>query len=50
MRGSEKDEKMEHYEEGHMNKFCQFMHDGATLKNKDKNQAIGMHFADMTML
>ena len=37
---------MEHYEEGYRNKFCQFVHDGATLKNEDKHQAMGMTFSD----
>ena len=37
---------LEHYEEGHQNRFCQFMHDGFTLKNKDKHQAMGVQFAD----
>ena len=33
---------LEHWEESHQNKFAQFAHDGATLKNKDKYQAMGM--------
>ena len=37
---------MEHCEEGHRNCFCQFTHDGSALKNKDKCQAMGMHFED----
>ena len=37
---------MDHHEEGHRNNFCQFIHDGTTLKNKDKHQAMGMQFAD----
>ena len=37
---------MEYYEEGHQNRFCQFTHDEATFKNKDKHQAIGMQFAE----
>ena len=35
-----------HYEDGHQNRFYQFTHDAATLKNKDKHQAMGMQFAD----
>ena len=37
---------LEHYEEGHQNRFCQFAHDGATLKNKDECQAMDMQFSD----
>ena len=37
---------MEHSKEGHMNHFFQFAYDGATLKNKDKYQAMGIQFAD----
>ena len=37
---------IDHYEEVHHNQFCQFMHDGATLKNKEKHHAMGMQFAD----
>ena len=37
---------MENYEEGHRNRFCQLVHDGATLKNKDEHQAMGMQFSD----
>ena len=35
-----------HYEERHRNRVYQFMHDGATLKNKDKHQAMGMRLTD----
>ena len=37
---------LENYEEGHHNRFCQFTHDKATLKNKHKHQEMGMKFAD----
>ena len=37
---------MEHCEEGYRNRFCQFMHDGATLKSEDNHQAMCMQFAD----
>ena len=37
---------MEHYEEGHQNRFCLFMRDGSTLKNKDKHQAFGVQLSD----
>ena len=37
---------MDHYEEANQNCFCQFVHDGATLLNKDKYQAFGMQFTD----
>jgi len=37
---------LEHYEEGHHNRFFQFAHDRATLKNEDKYQSMGMQFAD----
>ena len=33
---------MDHCEEGYRNQFCQFAHDGVTLKNKDKCQAMDM--------
>ena len=36
---------LENYKEGYHNRFCQFVHDGATLKNKDKCQAMGVQFA-----
>ena len=37
---------MDHHKEVHQNTFCQFMHDGATLLNKDKHQAFGIQFSD----
>ena len=37
---------MDHCEEGHRNQFCQFAHDGATLKNRDEHQAMGIQFSD----
>ena len=33
---------LEHYEEGHHNRFFQFVHDGETLKNENEHQEIGM--------
>ena len=37
---------MENFEEVHQNLFCQFAHDGATLKSKDEFQAMGVQFSD----
>ena len=37
---------LENYEKGHHDRFCQFAHDRATLKNKDKHQVMGMQFSD----
>ena len=36
----------ENYEERHHDRFCQFVRDRSTLKNKHKHQAMGMQFAD----
>ena len=38
---------LDHQEEANENLFCQFVHDGATLLNKDKYQALVMQFADV---
>ena len=37
---------LDHYEEANQNSFCQFIHDGATLMNKEKNQSFAMQFGD----
>ena len=37
---------LERCEEGHQNRFCQFVRDRATLKNKDEHQAMGTQFSD----
>ena len=37
---------LDHYEEENENSFCQFTHDGAALRNKDKHQAFGIQFTD----
>ena len=41
-----KQEVLDHYEEANQNCFCQFVHDGTTLMNKEKYQAFAMQFAD----
>ena len=39
-------EVLDHHEKANANQFYQFTHGGATLINKNKHQAFGMHFAD----
>ena len=41
-----KQEVLDHYEEANQNSFCQFVNDGATQMNKEKDQAFAMKFAD----
>ena len=39
-------EAHDHHAEAKFNHFCQFINDGATLKNKEKCKYFGMKFAD----
>ena len=39
-------EAHDHHSEDKFNQFCQFIYDGATLKNKETYQSFGIQFLD----